>query len=63
MRNFFILTAALFCIGIAQSQAQTPLKITDVERLKPIIVDLWPNGAPNDNGLTGPEKEFANGRL
>jgi acetyl esterase/lipase len=63
MRNFFILTAVLFCIGITQSQAQTPLKITDVERLKPIIVDLWPNGAPNDNGLTGPEKEFANGRL
>lgn len=22
---------------------------------EPIVVDLWPNGAPNDNGLTGPE--------
>lgn len=22
---------------------------------EPVVVDLWPNGAPNDNGLTGPE--------
>ena len=22
----------------------------------PVVVELWPNGAPNDNGLSGEEK-------
>lgn len=27
-----------------------------VNAQKPIVVELWPNGAPNDNGLSGQEK-------
>lgn len=30
---------------------------------KPIEVDLWPNGAPKENGLTGPEQPLENGRV
>ena len=22
------------------------------------VIELWPNGAPTDNGLTGPEKDY-----
>lgn len=28
-----------------------------------LVIDLWPNGAPNDNGLTGPETQLENGRI
>ena len=27
------------------------------ENLKPVVMDLWPDGAPGDNGITEPEKE------
>ena len=30
---------------------------------KPVVVELWPNGAPNDNGLTGEEKVSANNHI
>lgn len=30
---------------------------------QPVILDLWPDGAPNDNGLKGPERQLENGRL
>lgn len=30
---------------------------------QPIIIDLWPNGAPTDNGLTGEEQKLENGRV
>ncbi|MBQ5903553.1 MAG: alpha/beta hydrolase [Alistipes sp.] len=30
---------------------------------KPIEIDLWPNGAPKENGLTGPEQPLENGRV
>lgn len=30
---------------------------------QPIVVDLWPNGAPTDNGLTGEETKLENGRI
>jgi len=30
---------------------------------EPTEMKLWPNGAPNDNGLTGPEKHMENGRV
>jgi acetyl esterase/lipase len=29
----------------------------------PVEIDLWPTGAPNDSGLTGPEQPLENGRL
>ncbi len=29
----------------------------------PVVIDLWPTGAPNDNGLTGPETDLGNGRV
>lgn len=63
MKRIFTLAVTLCYLSISLAQAQTHVQVTDAERLKPIIVDLWPNGAPNDNGLTGPEKEFANGRI
>lgn len=28
-----------------------------------IIINLWPNGAPTSNGLTGPEQQLENGRV
>ena len=28
-----------------------------------LIVDVWPNGAPDDNGLTGPEVDLGNNRI
>lgn len=27
------------------------------------VIDLWPNGAPSDNGLTGPEEDMGNNRI
>lgn len=30
---------------------------------KPIELPLWPNGAPNSNGLTGPEQELEKNRI
>jgi acetyl esterase/lipase len=30
---------------------------------KPIVVPLWPNGAPNSNGLTGTEEDLNGGRV
>lgn len=32
-------------------------------QVKPIVVDLWPDGAPKENGLTGPEQPLENGRV
>ena len=29
----------------------------------PVEIDVWPNGAPNDSGLTGPEQPLENGRV
>ena len=29
----------------------------------PIVLDVWPDGAPNDSGLTGPEQPLENGRV
>ena len=29
----------------------------------PVEIDLWPAGAPNDSGLTGPEQPLENGRV
>lgn len=34
-----------------------------VAQPKAIEVDLWPNGAPKENGLTGPEQPLENGRV
>ena len=30
---------------------------------KPVEIDVWPAGAPNDSGLTGPEQPLENGRV
>ena len=48
-----ILTFALLLMACSLVQAQP----------KPIVVDLWPNGAPKENGLTGPEQPLENGRV
>ena len=29
----------------------------------PVVLDVWPDGAPNDSGLTGPEQPLENGRV
>lgn len=29
----------------------------------PVVIDVWPAGAPNDSGLTGPEEPLENGRV
>ena len=29
----------------------------------PVEIDVWPAGAPNDSGLTGPEQPLENGRV
>ena len=44
-RMFTFLFAALTSlVGFAQQTAQ-----------KPLVIELWPNGAPNSNEVTGPE--------
>lgn len=48
-----ILTLALLLMTCSLVQAQP----------QPIVVDLWPNGAPKENGLTGPEQPLENGRV
>ena len=40
----FLFAAMTTLAGYAQQAA-----------VKPIVIELWPNGAPNDNGVTGPE--------
>ncbi|MDR3118601.1 MAG: alpha/beta hydrolase, partial [Mediterranea sp.] len=30
---------------------------------KPVEIPLWPNGAPNSNGLEGKEQQLENGRV
>lgn len=30
---------------------------------EPIVINLWPNGAPNSNGLTGTEEDLKGGRV
>lgn len=30
---------------------------------QPIVINLWPNGAPTNNGLTGEEQKLENGRI
>lgn len=47
------LTLLLFVVLCSVVQAQP----------KPIVVDLWPDGAPKENGLTGPEQLLENGRV
>lgn len=48
-----ILTLALLLLATSYAVAQP----------KPIEIDLWPNGAPKENGLTGPEQPLENGRV
>lgn len=48
-----ILTLALLLLVAGYAVAQP----------KPIEIDLWPNGAPKENGLTGPEQPLENGRV
>lgn len=48
-----LLTLAMLLLAIGYAQAQP----------KPIVVDIWPNGAPKENGLTGPEQPLENGRV
>src|SRR4051794_1766201 len=30
---------------------------------QPVVMNLWPNGAPTDNGVTGEEQKLENGRV
>ena len=48
MRVLFILLCVAFTIS---SSAQD------------LVIDVWPNGAPTDNGLSGPEVELENNRV
>ena len=52
MKKIILLFAALLLSGalaLAQPYPQPDL-----------MIDLWPDGAPTDNGLTGPEKDYGN---
>ena len=44
----FSFLCAAFLVGFPFSLSAQ--KLMEVE---PIVIELWPNGAPNDNGLTG----------
>ncbi|MCR4860550.1 MAG: alpha/beta hydrolase [Bacteroidales bacterium] len=41
----------------------TVLCLTAAAQGGPVEVDVWPAGAPNDSGLTGPETDLGNGRV
>lgn len=47
-----IITSILACVAFSTILAA-----------QPVILDVWPKGAPNDNGLTGPERQLENGRV
>ncbi len=50
VKKFVVLLAvALYAIATNSLEAQTPGSVTELP--------LWANGAPDDNGLTGPERE------
>ena len=51
MKRILTLALLLLAAGYAVAQPQ------------PIEIDLWPNGAPKENGLTGPEQPLENGRV
>lgn len=51
MKRLLTLLLLMTAVGYAVAQPQ------------PIVVDLWPNGAPKENGLTGPEQPLENGRV
>ena len=51
MKRLLTLCLLLLAAGYAVAQS------------KAIEVDLWPNGAPKENGLTGPEQPLENGRV
>ncbi len=51
MKRLLTLCLLLLAVGYAVAQP------------KAIEVDLWPNGAPKENGLTGPEQPLENGRV
>ena len=51
MKRILMLALLLLAAGYAVAQP------------KPIEIDLWPNGAPKENGLTGPEQPLENGRV
>lgn len=39
------------------------MNLTLLMAQKPIVIELWPNGAPNSNGLTGTEEDLQGGRV
>lgn len=47
-----ISTFAMFLLGFTLMMAQQPQ-----------VIELWPNGAPNSNGLTGTEEDLNGGRV
>lgn len=62
MKKTIITLAAALLIGCAAAMAQGP----DAAPAQPqwplpdIMINLWPDGAPTDNGLTGEEKDYGN---
>lgn len=55
MKKIIFLILALMIYG--GIWAQKPVEV------KPIVIELWPNGAPNDNGLTGEEYRNEENRI
>lgn len=51
MRKLFAILVALI------------LPISMTAQSEPIVIKLWPDGAPDDNGLTGPENIMEGGRI
>jgi acetyl esterase/lipase len=50
MKTLLLLVAAILAGGTLSAQV-------------PAAIKLWPQGAPNSNGLTGPDKPLENGRV
>lgn len=52
MKKLFFFLAAVLCMSLAASAQNVQYPEPD------LIIDLWPDGAPTDNGLTGPERDL-----
>ena len=49
----------LFLLAIALTATLASAQSTSAPRIEPdYIIDLWPDGAPTDNGQTGPERDM-----
>ena len=71
MKKMITLLAAMLIAGAAGQAWAQAVNVQDVPGGAPVrpafdfpqpdvMFNLWPNGAPTDNGLTGEEKDYGN---